>query len=62
MMVQAPVIQIDGSAGCHLIVCNAHFGMAEARLPFEDTDTVSYQSAIKRSGHAVDKLFIGLSA
>ena len=58
MMIQTSIIQIDGSTGCHTVICNAHFGMTEARCPFINTYTILDQFMIKRSGDTVDHFFV----
>ena len=58
MMIQTSVVQIDGSAGCHTVICNTHFCMTEPRCPFVDPHAVFDQFVIKRPGDTVDKFFV----
>ena len=58
MMIQAPVIQIDCSAGCHTIICHTHFRMAKSRCPLIDPHSMLNQSVIKRTRNVVNQLLI----
>ena len=58
VMIQTAVIQIDGTAGSHTIIGNAHFCMAESGSPFKNVHTVRNQLMIKRAGNTVNHLFI----
>ena len=58
MMIQAAVIKINRSARRQAIVCHDHFGMAKTRLPFKNAHAVFRRYVVKRTHHAVNRLFI----
>ena len=58
MMIQAAVIKINRSARRQAIVCHAHFGVAKTRRPFKNAHAVFCKHVVKRTRHAVNRLFI----
>ena len=58
VMIQTAVIQIDGTAGSHTIIGNAHFCMAESGSPFKNVHTARNQLMIKRAGNTVYHFFV----
>ena len=59
MMIQAPVVQIDRSAGRNGVIRDGHLAVAEARRILIDPHTVLHQSRVVGSGHGIDQLLVG---
>ena len=58
MVVEAPVVKVDGAAGGDQIVGNAHLGVAEARRVFEDPHAAAGQSIVIGAREAVNDFFV----
>ena len=61
MMIKAPVIQIDRSAGRDGVIRDGHLAVAESRRILIDPHAVLHQSRVVGSGHGIDQLLVGNS-